>query len=232
MDIRDIPDIAGITIVDVGNRSLERGQYLYHASGCVNCHTAKKGGKPLAGGRKLGTPFGDFISPNITPDKEFGIGLWNDEDFIRALRFGVSPRGEHYFPVFPYTSYSAMNYGDMLDLKAYLVNALGHCGECHTPRNFMGAVDKTRALSGTKNGPEGGRIPNLTPDPETGLGKWLKGDIETVLEMGMLPDGDFVGSIMTEVVDNTTSHLSADDRQAIEIYLRSRPPLKSDWRSK
>jgi mono/diheme cytochrome c family protein len=234
----------------------------------------------------LKTPFGEFITPNITPDRKFGIGAWRDEDFIRALRFGVSPRGEHYFPVFPYTSYSGMTDRDMLDLKAYLfslpgvaqanqahsvsppfgwrftvafwkllyfgpgqfqdtpgqdaqwnrgaylVRALGHCGECHTPRNVLGATQEHRELSGTKNGPEGGKIPNLTPDRETGLGKWLGGDVVTVLEMGMLPDGDFVGSVMAEVVDHGTSHLSHEDRQAIEVYLLSRPAIKSDWRDK
>ena len=85
------------------------------------CHTdVKNKGALMAGGRALKTPFGTFYSPNITADPETGIGNWNDEDFIRALREGVSPDGDYYFPVFPYPSYTKMTDQDMRDLKAYL----------------------------------------------------------------------------------------------------------------
>ena len=95
-----------------------RGKYLFSAAGC---HTDKKGKvASLAGGRKLKTPFGIFFSPNITPDPEYGIGKWSDRDFIRALRQGVAPDGRHYFPVFPYPSYTGITDRDLLDLKAYL----------------------------------------------------------------------------------------------------------------
>ncbi len=84
---------------------LRRGEYLLRAGGCVSCHTdVKGGGRPLAGGRALKTPFGVFYSPNITPDEETGIGSWSDADFARALRHGIRPDGAHYFPAFPYTS--------------------------------------------------------------------------------------------------------------------------------
>jgi mono/diheme cytochrome c family protein len=63
---------------------------------------------------------GVFYSPNITPDPKFGIGRWSDEDFIRALRFGVSPGGAHYYPAFPYTSYTGMRDEDMRALKAHI----------------------------------------------------------------------------------------------------------------
>jgi hypothetical protein len=73
----------------------------------MGCHTDKKGnGKSFAGGRGIKTPFGVYYSPNITADKETGIGTWSDEDFLRALRHGVRPDGSDYFPVFPYTSYT------------------------------------------------------------------------------------------------------------------------------
>jgi mono/diheme cytochrome c family protein len=107
---------------------------------------------------------------------------------------------------------------------AYLVQALGHCGECHTPRDWLGGLDPSRAFAGTTEGPEGGKVPNITPDPETGIGSWSRADILRVLKTGMLPDFDAVGSAMGEVVQ-TTSRLTDADRQAIAVYLESLPPL-------
>ena len=101
--------------------AIERGKYIYTAAGCEGCHTdTKNKGEKLAGGRALVTPFGTYYGPNITPDKTHGIGNWTDAQFIRALREGVSPSGEHYFPVFPYTSFSKLTDRDILDLKAYI----------------------------------------------------------------------------------------------------------------
>jgi mono/diheme cytochrome c family protein len=105
----------------------------------------------------------------------------------------------------------------------YLVRALGHCGECHTPRNALGAMDGDRLLAGSPTGPEDEAVPNLTPHPD-GLGDWSAGDLTTVLSMGMLPDGDFVGSGMNEVVENSTSKLTEEDRRAIVAYLKDIPP--------
>lgn len=257
-----------------------RGKYLFAAAGCATCHTDKKGkGAPLAGGRKLKTPFGVFYSPNITPDPEYGIGKWSDRDFIRALRQGVAPDGRHYFPVFPYPSYTGITDRDLLDLKAYLftrppaktankphdavppfgwrflvplwkalyftpgpfradpersrqwnrgaylVTALGHCGECYTPRDVLGGPLPGMALAGTTKGPEGGLIPNITPDKETGIGRWSDGDLQEILKSGMLPDGDFVGDVMGDVVDETTGRLKVADLKAIILYLRSVAPV-------
>lgn len=106
----------------------------------------------------------------------------------------------------------------------YLVQAAGHCGECHSPRNFMGAVDHGRMLAGTADGPEGKPVPNITSDPENGIGKWSPGEIAFLLEIGMMPDGDFVGGGMNEVVENSTSKLTAEDREAIAAYLLTVPP--------
>jgi mono/diheme cytochrome c family protein len=74
----------------------------------------------LGGGLELATSFGRFYPPNISSDKDYGLGEWSEDDFIRALREGVSPRGEHYYPAFPYTSYRHMNADDIADLFAYL----------------------------------------------------------------------------------------------------------------
>jgi len=107
----------------------------------------------------------------------------------------------------------------------YLVDALGHCGECHTPRDWAGLPDRERYLAGTRQGPEGEKVPNITPDRDDGLGKWDSDDLEYFLESGELPDGDYTGGLMTEVVENTTSKLTPDDRQAMVDYLRSLEPI-------
>jgi len=107
-----------------GSQSTKRGEYIYRLAGCKSCHTDSMD-KELgpAGGVALDTPFGTFYTPNITPDQETGIGGWSDQQFIDAMRKGLSPDGEDYFPAFPYTSYTRMHDQDLLDLKAYL-NAL------------------------------------------------------------------------------------------------------------
>ena len=94
-----------------------RGAYLARLGGCFACHT-RRGGSVLAGGAPIRTPFGDFIGPNITMHKEDGIGAWSLADFARAVSDGVSPLGEHYFPVFPYTHYAAYSDQDLADLWA------------------------------------------------------------------------------------------------------------------
>jgi len=103
----------------VAQDRVELGRYLFHAALCGVCHTAE-GGKFLAGGRPLHTPFGTFYTPNITPDPDHGIGRWKDGDFLRALREGVSPGGDHYYPAFPYTAYTRLRREDVLAIKAYL----------------------------------------------------------------------------------------------------------------
>lgn len=98
-----------------------RGEYLIRAAGCVACHTdTKNEGEYLAGGPPIDTQFGTFYAPNITPDSEHGIGGWPLSDFYIALTAGMSPQGEHYFPAFPYTSYTRLRNQDIADLKAYL----------------------------------------------------------------------------------------------------------------
>lgn len=270
---------AGSSHADKEER-IERGRYLFHAAGCLGCHTdGKNKGAPLAGGREMKTPFGTFYSPNITPDPNDGIGGWSDGDFIRALRHGRAPDGSNYFPVFPYTSYTLMSDGDMLDLKAYLfslppsptpnrphrldfpfnsrflvhvwklinfetgpmtptphrgktwnrgaylVEALGHCGECHTPRDRLGGFRLHRHLAGSRDGPGGEIMPNITPDKKTGIGTWSDGDLKDLFSIGMMPNGDFVGGGMGEVVDNTTSKWTPEDAAAAVHYLRTVQPV-------
>lgn len=115
---------------------------------------------------------------------------------------------------------------DQWNRGAYLVTALGHCGECHTPRDAFGGKKADMALAGTTQGPEGGIIPNITPDDETGIGRWPVADLEELLKSGMLPDADFVGGVMGEVVDESTGKLTDSDRRAVIHYLRSLPPIR------
>jgi mono/diheme cytochrome c family protein len=104
---------------------------------------------------------------------------------------------------------------------AYLVESLGHCGECHTPRNFFGGMNQKRFLAGGK-GPDGKNVPNLTP---TRLKKWSDGDLKEFLQTGLTPNGDAANEVMDEVIRNTTSQLTPGDLAAMIAYLRSLPPL-------
>ncbi|MDR8401827.1 cytochrome c [Paraburkholderia sp. USG1] len=98
---------------------LTRGRYLTQAADCEACHTAK-GGKPFAGGRPFALPFGTLYTPNITSDKETGIGQWTNADFLRAVHQGVARDGTRLYPAFPYASYTMLTDEDVLAIKAYL----------------------------------------------------------------------------------------------------------------
>lgn len=100
------------------------GEYMFYASGCASCH-AKPGAKgeekkKLVGGHAFKTPFGTFYAPNISPDKETGIGNWSMLDFVNAVKLGTTPDGSHYYPAFPFNSYQRMMLTDIMDLKAYM----------------------------------------------------------------------------------------------------------------
>jgi mono/diheme cytochrome c family protein len=251
-----------------------RGEYLAHAGGCLGCHTEdRKSAPPYAGGRALKTPFGVFFGPNITPHPIAGIGNWTEADFVRAMRYGRRPDGDHYFPAFPYPSFTKISDDDLRHLwaylrslppssrasqkhelgfpfgwrflvafwkwlyfrpgpfqpitgvapavsrGAYLVQALGHCGECHTPRNFLGGPQRERFLAGG-TGPDGDSAPNLTP---SGIGHWNDADLREFLTTGMTPDGDTVSESMDEVIRNSTSRLLPEDLNAMIAYLRALP---------
>jgi mono/diheme cytochrome c family protein len=109
---------------------------------------------------------------------------------------------------------------------AYLVRHLGHCGECHTPRSKTGVTDNDRELAGADFGGEA--VPNITPHREDGIGRWSASDIEYFLDIGMLPDGDFAGSSMVDVIEDNTSKLTREDRLAIATYLQSLPAIPNE----
>jgi mono/diheme cytochrome c family protein len=95
------------------------GKALTEAGGCASCHTADPA-KPFAGGKRIDTPFGAIYSPNLTPDKNTGIGLWSDDDFRHALRDGVTPYGSRYYPAFPYPYFTRLTRQDIQAIRAYL----------------------------------------------------------------------------------------------------------------
>src|SRR5581483_454714 len=113
---------------------------------------------------------------------------------------------------------------------AYLVTAVAHCGECHTPRNRFGAMEGVRFLAGNPDGLDGKSVPNITPDPKAGIGHWSEDDIVQVLTDGRTPDFDEVAGAMSEVVRNT-ARLSDEDRRAIAAYLKRVPPVPGPKRN-
>jgi mono/diheme cytochrome c family protein len=99
--------------------TLARGKALVIAGDCAGCHTADPA-KPFAGGTRIDTPFGAVFSPNLTPDRETGLGAWSDDDFVRAFRYGVAPDGSRYYPAFPYPYFTKLTRQDLLAIRAYL----------------------------------------------------------------------------------------------------------------
>jgi mono/diheme cytochrome c family protein len=266
---------------------VRKGEYALWAAGGCSCHRdPDREELTLSGGRAIKTPFGTIYGTNITPDPETGIGSWTDEDFVKAMREGISPEGHPYYPVFPYTSFTKMTDEDVLDIKAYLFSlapvrkenrapafsfpynsrasvrvwrglyfepgrfeprpsqseewnrgayitqALAHCGECHTPRTFLGATDADLYYAGSSDGPEGELAPNITPDESTGIGSWSVPDIVWFLQTSFKPDGDDAQGLMAEAIELGYSHLKESDLKAIAVYLKSLPPIENEVKAK
>lgn len=148
----------------------------------------------------------------------------HDVRFPFGWRFLVSIWKMLFFTPGPFASDSRLS--PQVNRGAYLVQALGHCSECHTPRNFLGGPQRDRFLAGGK-GPDGKRTPNLTP---ARLKKWDDKDLKDFLETGLTPDGDVVAEIMGEVIHNTTGRLTNEDLAALIAYLRTLPPLPEEPR--
>lgn len=257
----------------------KHGETVFWIGGCVSCHAADKAEGAallvLSGGKRFVTDFGTFIAPNISPDPVNGIGTWSAHDLANAMLHGTSPKGEHYYPAFPYASYAHASLQDIVDLKAfidtlpksdrvnvphelgfpfnirlslggwkllflsdapavptdgltpieqrgqYLVEGLGHCGECHTPRNMLGGRTMSRWLAGGPNPDGKGKIPNITPAKLT----WSEADIVEYLTSGFTPEFDSAGGSMVDVIANT-AHLSPEDRAAIAAYLKKVPAVE------
>lgn len=277
--------LAGLALCSAAARAAEpspeliaNGKALVEAGDCAGCHTADPA-KPFAGGKRIDTPFGAIYAPNLTPDRDTGIGAWTDADFTRALRYGIAPDGSNYYPAFPYPYFTRMTKDDTLAIRAYLgtvapvanrkkppelrwpfgyrglmrlwnamyfkpglfepdqskssawnrggylVTGLGHCGACHTPKNYFGADKDAQALSGNEVG--GWFAPRLDGAVRTGLKSWSEADITEYLQSGRNAKSH-AGGPMAEVVVNSTSKMSDADVRAIAIYLKSLPSMRRE----
>ena len=113
----------------------------------------------------------------------------------------------------------------------YLVEALGHCAECHTPRNMLGALKPGQHLAGSRYGPGGLSVPNITPDAETGIGSWSELDLAFFLRTGFTPAGDDVQGEMREAIDDGLRYLTQDDLAAMAAYLKALPAIRNPVRA-
>jgi len=272
------PDPTGAPASLASADLITRGEYLTKAADCAACHTAK-GGKPFAGGRPFKLPFGTLYTPNITPDRDTGIGQYTDAQFLRAVHTGVARDGKRLYPAFPYAAYTAMPDADVLAIKAYLftqapvrqsapantlvfpfnqrflmaiwglmfnrderfrpvpdqspqwnrgaylVEAAGHCGDCHTPRNLMQAVDNRHKFAG--GAAEGWSAYNITNDRRSGVGDWSAAELKAYLSSGHAAGRGTASGPMREAVELSLSHLSPEDIDAMVAYLRTVPAIHS-----
>ncbi len=265
---------------------VERGRYLAVLGDCTACHTVP--GKGLfAGGVPIDTPFGRLVAPNITPDRETGIGTWSEEDFQRVMSEGIGKGGYHLYGAMPYTAYTKVTAADNAAILAYLrtvepvhnavepnqlpfpfnirtiligwnflnftkgeyvpdeahdaqwnrgayiVQGLGHCGTCHTPKTILGGDKDGQFLKGEVV--DGWLAPDITGDRAQGIGKWSVEQIRHYLKTGV-NEYDIASGPMAEVVKNSSQHWTDADLTAVATYLKSltpadpmtRPPLRAD----
>lgn len=247
---------------------VENGARLAAIGNCHSCHTVP-GGADYAGNRPIQTPFGTVSSTNITPAPGSGIGRWSEAVFGRAMRQGVSRRGHHLYPAFPYDHFTRLDDADLHALYAflmtrrpvetatpantlafplnqrwlmafwnllfldrapfrpdpqhsaewnrgaYLVTALGHCGDCHTPRNLLGAEKTGQALGGGEA--EGWRAPALnaaSPAPVP----WDEAHLFAYLRQGRAAGHGAAAGPMQPIADDLGRAAEADVR-AIAAYI-------------
>ena len=155
------------------------------------------------------------LPANATPSKPHELG------FFYRWRFLVSIWKWFFFTPGPMVADAAKS--AVLNRGAYLVQAMGHCGECHTPRNFLGGPKESRFLGGAKLGETA--VPNITP---TRLKKVSDAELKELLRTATTSDGDVLAESMSEVVRNTTSQLTEQDLDAMIAYLRSLPALPDE----
>jgi mono/diheme cytochrome c family protein len=272
--------VTGVPAELAGADRVTKGKYLTEAADCAACHTAK-GGKPYAGGRPFKLPFGTIYTPNITPDRETGIGAWTNAEFLRAVHKGVGRAGERLYPAFPYASYALLTDDDVLSIRhylatlepvhqedrantfgfpfnqrwlmaiwgalfrpdrpfrpvversaqwnrgAYLVEAAGHCGECHSPRTLMQAMNTRAKFAGGQA--EGWNAYNITGDRVSGIGHWSEDDLAAYLAKGHALGHGVASGPMAEVVELSTRHLTQSDIDAMVAYLRTVPGIRTKF---
>lgn len=146
-----IPSTVPASALPAHTPNLDKGKVLFFAGGCASCHaTPQQEDKTrLGGGLGLKSPFGTFFAPNISPDRNNGIGNWNEAQFVTAMTKGTSPDGRHYFPAFPFTSYQLMPHGDLRDLFAYM-KTLPAVADASKPHDVPFPFNVRRTLGGWK----------------------------------------------------------------------------------
>jgi mono/diheme cytochrome c family protein len=164
---------AGSVRADTTSDLVKKGQYLATAGDCISCHTAP-GGKPLAGGLRVSTPFGPMVTPNITPDKDTGIGGYSDDQFYKALHEGIGQNGEYLYPVFPFQWYTHVSRDDVMAIKAYLfsvppVHAEQKVNQLNFPFSIRASLLGWRQLFFT----EGEFKPDPSKSAQINRGKYL-----------------------------------------------------------
>jgi mono/diheme cytochrome c family protein len=282
MDVRHLLAslLAGLalTAIDPGKAATQenpdpdlvaRGSYLARAADCMPCHTSARD-KTYAGGLRMNTPFGVMYSPNITPDRETGIGAWTFDEFKKALHSGIRADGRFLYPTMPFDAFTKISEDDLKALwsyirslppikqqnreneltfpfsirygmlvwrtlffraqwfepdpaksaqwnrGAYLVEALAHCGDCHTPRNFMGATIASERFKGAKI--DQWYAPDITPEALAKTNRWDKSQLIAFLKKGAANNSTVLGP-MQEVVHDSLSFLTSDDLDAMATYL-------------
>lgn len=155
------------------------------------------------------------IEPVEQASREHGVG------FPFNIRTGLWPWRWLFFEPARFTSDPDRD--ETWNRGAYLVLGPGHCAECHTPRNFAGALEQDQLFGGSPVGPDGKPVPDISQSAD-GLEGWSARDLTTLLTLGMDPKGDFIGGEMAKVVEHGTSKLSEDDLAALVGYILSLPP--------
>lgn len=269
------PSVSNTIQLSDSPEAIERGEYLVVAGGCISCHRPDEDEESFVGGLALETDFGTFYAPNITPDRETGIGSWQAKDFLRALKHGRTPGGSFYYPAFPYRAYAGLSDQDAVDIGSYLMSLepisnsvpeaqtpawlnrwamagwnlladmseaelesfadeqvqrgaylarnLGHCSECHTPRNALGILDASREFAGATLGED-----VIEAIDGAAMQEWTATDLDLFLLLGLKPDGDFAGGDMNDVIEHNTSKISDEDRAALAAFFtRHNPPAEA-----
>jgi len=147
--------------------------------------------------------------------------------YVSLFRPVVTPLWLKLFGRFSNTPAKAPKSG--IERGRYLVEHVSLCGDCHTPRNFMGVPKRALYLAGAKKGQGflNAEVPNITPDKETGIGDWKREDIAELLLTGTKPDLDNVQGLMAEVTEAGFKNMKREDALAIADYLKSIKPVKN-----
>ena len=188
------PSPVGVAVELRSADLLTRGRYLTQVADCEVCHT-KSDGQAFAGGRAFPTPFGVLYSPNITADRETGIGTWSDSDFLRAVHRGLAKDGTRLYPAFPYESYTLIADDDVRAIKAYLFSL--PTARATAPPNRLGFPFNQRWLMGFWSvfyNPNQRFRPHQDRSPEWNRGAYLAeglahcGDCHTPRNLAQAPD--------------------------------------------